>query len=67
MNEAPPKGSGTPRGSGIAATVDAALTTRRSVRGFLPDPVPKETIRHILQVSARAPSGTNIQPWFVWA
>jgi len=65
MNEAPRKG--TPRGSGIAATVDEALTTRRSVRGFLPDPVPIETLRHILQVSARAPSGTNIQPWFVWA
>jgi nitroreductase len=56
-----------PRGSGIAETVDEALTTRRSVRGFLPDPVPLETLRHILEVSARAPSGTNIQPWFVWA
>ena len=67
MNEAPPKGSGTPRGSGVAETVDEALITRRSVRGFLPDPVPTETLRHILQVSARAPSGTNIQPWFVWA
>lgn len=65
MNEAPPKG--TPRGSGVAQTVDEALNTRRSVRGFLPDPVPIETLRHILQVSARAPSGTNIQPWFVWA
>lgn len=67
MNEAPPKGSGVPRGSGIAESVDEALTTRRSVRGFLPDPVPLETLRHILEVSARAPSGTNIQPWFVWA
>jgi len=67
MNEAPPKGSGAPRGSGIAKTVDEALTTRRSVRGFLPGPVPEASLRHILEVSARAPSGTNIQPWFVWA
>jgi nitroreductase len=67
MNETPSKDAATPRGSGIAETVDEALTTRRSVRGFLPDPVPIETLRHILEVSARAPSGTNIQPWFVWA
>jgi nitroreductase len=67
MNETPPKSSAAPRGSGVAASVDEALTTRRSVRGFLPDPVPLETLRHILEVSARAPSGTNIQPWFVWA
>lgn len=48
-----------------AASVDAAITSRRSVRAFLPDPVPRETIEHILDVAARAPSGTNIQPWFV--
>ena len=45
---------------------DAAITTRRSVRAFLPDkPVPKELIEHILNVAARAPSGTNVQPWHV--
>ena len=44
--------------------VDAAIVTRRSVRAFLPDrPVPRETVEHILNVAARAPSGTNIQPW----
>lgn len=46
-------------------SVDEAITTRRSVRAFKPDPVPRETISHILEVAARAPSGTNIQPWFV--
>lgn len=46
--------------------VDAAIVTRRSVRAFLAGkPVPRETIEHILKVSARAPSGTNIQPWKV--
>jgi nitroreductase len=49
----------------IAQTVDAVIRGRRSVRGFLPTPVPRETILEILDVSARAPSGTNIQPWQV--
>lgn len=45
------------------AIVDEALTSRRSVRAFLPTPVEDETIRDILAVAARAPSGTNMQPW----
>lgn len=45
------------------AIVDEAITSRRSVRAFLPDPVADETIRAILEVAARAPSGTNMQPW----
>lgn len=40
-----------------------AIATRRSVRAFRPDPVPPEIIREILEISARAPSGTNMQPW----
>jgi nitroreductase len=47
------------------AAVDEAITSRRSVRAFLPTPVPRETIEAILQVAARAPSGTNTQPWKV--
>lgn len=50
----------------IPAIVDKAITSRRSVRAFLPTPVSEETIREILQVSARAPSGTNMQPWRVY-
>ncbi|WP_187971301.1 nitroreductase [Aquibium microcysteis] len=49
-----------------AEIVDAAITSRRSVRAFLPDPVDEETIRDILRVASRAPSGTNMQPWKVW-
>lgn len=49
-----------------AAIVDEAITSRRSVRAFLPDPVDDETIRDILAVAARAPSGTNMQPWKVY-
>jgi nitroreductase len=48
------------------AIVDAAITSRRSVRAFLPTPVPRQTVEDILQVASRAPSGTNIQPWKVY-
>ena len=43
--------------------VDDAITSRRSVRRFLPTPVPAATVEAILNVAARAPSGTNMQPW----
>jgi nitroreductase len=43
--------------------VDEAIVSRRSVRAFLSDPVEDDTIRAILEVAARAPSGTNMQPW----
>lgn len=45
--------------------VDEAILSRKSVRAFRPDPVSQETITHILEVSSRAPSGTNTQPWRV--
>lgn len=45
--------------------VDQAIVTRRSIRAFLPTPVAREDIAAILEVAARAPSGTNIQPWKV--
>ena len=41
------------------AAVDEAITSRRSLRRFLPTPVPRETIERILEVAARAPSGTT--------
>jgi nitroreductase len=49
-----------------AATVEDAITSRRSIRCFLPDPVGRETVEHLLAVASRAPSGTNIQPWKVY-
>jgi nitroreductase len=45
------------------AAVDHAITSRRSVRRFLPTPVPETTVEAILNAAARAPSGTNMQPW----
>ena len=47
------------------AAVDAAVLSRRSIRAFLPTPVPRATVEDILQVASRAPSGTNTQPWQV--
>ena len=47
------------------AAVDAAIASRRSVRAFLPTPVPRQTIEEILALASRAPSGVNAQPWKV--
>ena len=54
----------TPTPASIAA-VDDAITSRRSLRAFLPTPVPRADIEAILAVAARSPSGTNTQPWKV--
>ncbi len=47
----------------MTLSVDEVLERRRSIRAFRPDPVPRELVEEILRVAARAPSGTNIQPW----
>ena len=46
--------------------VDQAITSRMSVRAFLPEAVPRETLMHVLDVASRAPSGVNTQPWKVY-
>ncbi|HSI47501.1 MAG TPA: nitroreductase [Ideonella sp.] len=45
--------------------VQEAIASRRSVRDFLPTPVPGETIRRVLAQALRAPSGGNLQPWYL--
>lgn len=47
--------------------VTEAVARRMSVRAFRPDPVPGETVREILELAAKAPSGGNLQPWRVYA
>ena len=47
----------------ISAAVAAAIGGRRSVRGYLPRPVPEATLRQVLALASRAPSMTNTQPW----
>ncbi len=46
--------------------VDRAVTSRRSIRAFLPRPVARADIEAILDVARRAPSGSNTQPWRVY-
>lgn len=36
---------------------------RRSIRGYLDKPVPKETIKEVLAMAMRAPTSLNTQPW----
>lgn len=45
--------------------VSDAITSRRSVRGFLPEPIGVDVINKILSIASYAPSGSNIQPWKV--
>jgi nitroreductase len=47
------------------SAVDDAITSRRSVRAFLPTPVDRVTVEKLLQIASRAASGSNIQPWRV--
>ena len=42
-----------------------ALASRRSVRDFLPTPVPGEVIRRVLAAASRCASGGNVQPWHI--
>ena len=51
----------------IPHAVAEAIRSRRSIRRFLPVPVPRETVEALLALSARAPSGTNVQPWKIYA
>lgn len=48
-----------------ADSVEAAISTRCSIRAFLPTEVPEALVLRILDIARRAPSGTNMQPWQV--
>jgi len=39
------------------------LMTRRSIRAYKPEPVPREIMDKIIKVGINAPSGMNKQPW----
>ena len=40
-----------------------AIKTRKSIRGFKPDPVGREILAEIIDIACRAPSAMNSQPW----
>jgi nitroreductase len=46
-----------------ARIFDDVVLGRRSLRAFLPEPVPAATLERIFSVSQRAPSNCNTQPW----
>ena len=50
----------------VSEIVDQVICERHSVRAFLPKSVDREDLEAILSVAARAPSGTNTQPWQVY-
>ena len=46
--------------------VSQAVKQRKSIRGFLPNPVEDEVLSTLLEKSSRAPSGGNVQPWRIY-
>lgn len=49
-----------------ASVIDAIIRSRRAVRRFKSDQVPRKVIEEILDVARYAPSNSNIQPWHVY-
>jgi len=43
--------------------ITEAMKKRKSIRGYKPDPVPKEVLHQILELASHAPSAMNTQPW----
>jgi nitroreductase len=43
-----------------------AVDSRRSVRSFSSEPVPKEVLQRVLATATRTPSSANLQPWHVY-
>jgi nitroreductase len=46
--------------------IEAAITSRMSVRAYTRQSVARSDIEVLLEVASRAPSGTNCQPWRVY-
>jgi nitroreductase len=40
-----------------------AIKSRKSIRGYKSDPVPKKVLKEIMDIAIRAPSSMNTQPW----
>ncbi|MFF4081956.1 nitroreductase [Streptomyces sp. NPDC001777] len=43
-----------------------AVASRRAVRRFNGEPIPRKTLERVLSAAARSPSGANLQPWHVY-
>lgn len=47
-------------------SLENAITSRRSVRGYLDKEIPQATLESIFKLAQHAPSNCNIQPWKVY-
>jgi len=45
---------------------ETLVRSRKSIRGYKPDPVPKEVIDEIIEIAKGAPSSMNTQPWHAY-
>lgn len=46
-------------------SLSEAMISRKSIRGFLPDPVPREFLERIIELAIQSPSASNAQPWLL--
>ncbi len=47
----------------MSQTYDEVVRGRRSIRGYLDKPVPRELIEEVIALAMRSPSSMNTQPW----
>jgi nitroreductase len=52
-----------PERTQLVESLERVVRARRSVRGFLPTPVPTDTMRRVFETAQLAPSNCNVQPW----
>lgn len=52
-----------PSSSAETMSLAESLRQRRSVRGYLPEPVPQAVLEEVFGLAQLAPSNCNIQPW----
>ena len=45
---------------------DEVVQGRRSIRGYKPEPVPREVLEEVLELAIRSPSSMNTQPWHLY-
>lgn len=46
-------------------SLSEAMISRKSIRGFLSDPVPREFLEKIIELAIQSPSASNAQPWLL--
>ncbi len=58
-----PEKSGLPVGREPTDDLWTAIYTQRAIRYWEPRPVPRELLERVVAAGAKAPSGSNLQPW----